>query len=75
MPTTKLLLPRLILAMVAIALFGAQWLIGEFPVWFFAMPMNLLLGALWLAVIWEGYRRRSSSLYGSLRLFSNLLSQ
>lgn len=60
---TKLFLPRLILAMVAIALFGAQWLIGEFPVWFFAMPMNLLLGALWLALIWEGYRRRSSSLF------------
>jgi hypothetical protein len=62
-PTTKFFLPRIILAVSAAAFVGIQWLVGEFPVWFFAMPMNLLVGALWLALIWEGYRRRSSYLF------------
>ena len=47
--------------MATIALFGMQWLFGEFPVWFFAFPMNLLVGALWIVAIWEGYRHRASS--------------
>lgn len=29
--------------------------------WLFAAPMNLMLGALWLALVWEGYRRRATS--------------
>ena len=58
--STKILVPRLVLATIAVALFGVQWLFGEFPVWFFSAPMNLLLGALWLALVWEGYRRRAT---------------
>ena len=59
--TSKYRLPRIVLLVVTVALFGAQWLFGAFPVWFFAAPMNLLVGALWLWAIWEGYRRRATS--------------
>lgn len=59
--STKLLVPGIVVAMVAIALFVAQWLVGDFPMWFFAFPMNLLLGVLWLALVVEGYRRRTTS--------------
>lgn len=59
--TTKRYIPRLVFAMVAIALFVVQWLFGEFPIWLFAAPMNLLVGVLWLAIVWEGYRRRATS--------------
>ena len=58
--STKSFVPRLLLAAIIVALFGVQWLFGEFPVWFFSAPMNLLLGALWLALVWEGYRRRAT---------------
>ena len=54
---TKNIMPRLVIATIAIALF----LLGDFPVWLFAFPMNLLVGALWFVAIWEGYRRRTSS--------------
>lgn len=57
----KYFVPRMVLAMTAIALFVVQWLYGNFPVWFFAFPMNLLVGALWLVAIWEGYRHRATS--------------
>ena len=57
----KYLVPRLVVATIAVALFVAQWVFGEFPVWLFATPMNLLVGALWLVAVWEGYRRRSTS--------------
>ena len=59
--STKYLVPRIVVVMVVIALVVAQWLVGDFPVWFFAFPMNLLVGALWLALVWEGYRRRAAS--------------
>jgi hypothetical protein len=59
--STKLLVPGIVVAMVAIALFVAQWLVGDFPMWLFAFPMNLLLGVLWLALVVEGYRRRTTS--------------
>lgn len=59
--STKYLVPRIVVVVVAIALVVAQWLVGDFPVWFFAFPMNLLVGALWLALVWEGYRRRAAS--------------
>lgn len=57
---TKYLIPRLVLAAIVVALSLAQWLFGAFPVWFFAAPMNFLVGALWLVAIWEGYRRRAT---------------
>ena len=53
-------LPRIVLLLFALVLFVVQWLCGEFPLWLFAAPMNLLVGALWLYAIWEGYRRRST---------------
>ena len=59
--STKYLVSRIVVVVVAIALFVVQWLVGDFPVWFFAFPMNLLVGALWLALVWEGYRRRAAS--------------
>ena len=49
---------RIAMAVTALMLFGAQWFIGDFPLWFFAAPMNLLLGVLWLVALWEGYRHR-----------------
>lgn len=58
---TKNFTPRMVLATIAVLLFGAQWLFGEPPLWLFAAPMNLLAGVLWLAVIYEGYRRRATS--------------
>ena len=58
--TSKYRLPRLVLPMVAAALFGAQWLFGAFPMWFFTAPMNLLIVALWLLLLWEGFRRRAT---------------
>ena len=59
--STKYRTLRIALATIAVALFGAQWLFGEFPLWLFSAPMNLLLGALWLALVWEGYRRRTTN--------------
>ena len=59
--STKYLAPRIVVAVVAVVLFVAQWLVGEFPVWLFAFPMNILVCALWLALVWEGYRRRATS--------------
>ena len=59
--STKYLVPRIAIATIAVALCLVQWLIGEVPVWFFAFPMNLLVGALWLAVVCEGYRHRATS--------------
>lgn len=53
--------PRIVLAVAVAALFGVQWAFGDFPMWLFAAPMNLLVGALWLVVLWEGYRRRERS--------------
>ena len=57
----KYRLPRIVIAAIFVALVGAQWFIGDFPVWFFAAPINILLGALWLLGVWEGYRRRTTS--------------
>ncbi|MBO7221114.1 MAG: cytochrome c biogenesis protein ResB [Alistipes sp.] len=51
---------RLGLLGVGVVLFGAQWLFGSFPIWLFAAPMNLLIGALWLVLVWEGFRRRTT---------------
>ena len=51
---------RAILATIAAALFVVQWLCGDFPLWFFSAPMNLLVGALWITLLWEGYRRRAT---------------
>lgn len=59
--SAKCRLPRIVIATIAIALFGVEWLFGAFPVWFFAAPMNLLVGALWLAILWEGFRHRAKS--------------
>ena len=53
-------LPRIVLALLVAALFVAQWLCGDFPLWLFAAPINLLVGALWLFAIWEGYRHRAT---------------
>lgn len=58
---TKYHLSRIALATIAVALFGVQWLFGEFPMWLFVAPMNLLVGVLWLALVCEGYRRRATS--------------
>lgn len=58
--TSKYRLPRLVLPVVAAALFRAQWLFGAFPMWFFTAPMNLFIGALWLLLLWEGFRRRAT---------------
>lgn len=58
--STKYLAPRIVVVVMAVALFVMQWLFGEFPLWFFAFPMNLLVGALWLALVWEGYRHRTT---------------
>ena len=54
-------MPYVVLALVAVALFVAQWLLGDVPIAFFAAPMNLLFAVLWLALVVEGYRRRSKS--------------
>lgn len=54
--------PRIALATIAVALFAAQYILGDFPVWIFAAPMNLLIGALWIMAIYEGYRHRRASI-------------
>ena len=58
---TKYFVPRITLLLVANVLCYLQWICGDFPLWLFSAPMNLLLGALWLALLWEGYRRRATS--------------
>lgn len=58
--SSKYLVPRIALATFAVALFVAQWILGAFPVWFFAAPINFVVGALWLALLVEGFRRRES---------------
>jgi hypothetical protein len=55
---TTINIVRMVLVAFALALFVVQWAVGDFPLWFFAAPMNLLLGLLWLLAIWEGYRHR-----------------
>ena len=60
--STQYRMPRIVLVVFAAALFGVQWLCGAFPVWLFSAPMNLLLGALWIALIWESYRRRATNI-------------
>lgn len=57
----KYRMPRIALTVIAVALFVLQWLLGDFPVWLFAAPINILLCALWLIALWEGYRRRATS--------------
>lgn len=59
--STTYLMQRVVLALFFVALFVVQWLVGEFPVWLFEMPMNLLVGLLWLVLLWEGYRHREKS--------------
>lgn len=59
--STTYLMPRVVLGVFAVALFVVQWLVGEFPVWLFEMPMNLLVGLLWLVLLWESYRHREKS--------------
>lgn len=61
MKTTTKYYAHLALAMGAVALFVVQWVFGDFPLWLFASPMNLLVGALWLVALCEGYRRRATS--------------
>lgn len=58
---TKFHIPRIVLTTITIAFFVMQWLFGEFPAWIFSYPMNILVGALWLVLIWEGYRHRTTS--------------
>ena len=58
----KYFVPRTILATVAVVLFVVQSIFGDFPVWFFAAPMNLLIGALWLLAIYESYRHHKTSI-------------
>ena len=57
--SVKYRLPRIVIVTIAIVLLVAQWLFGALPVWFFAAPMNLLIGALWLAILWEGFRHKA----------------
>lgn len=59
---TKYFVPRIVLATITVVLFVVQSIFGDFPVWFFSTPMNLLIGALWLVAILEGYRQRTTSL-------------
>ena len=54
-------LPSVVLAAIAVALFAVQWLVGDFPLWLFATPVNLLIFLLWVAALVEGYRRRATS--------------
>ena len=57
---SKYRVPRIIFATLVVALFLAQWLLGEFPMWFFAAPMNLVVGVLWMALLFEAFRRRTT---------------
>ncbi len=59
--TTKYFAQRIVIATITVALFVAQSILGDFPVWLFAAPLNLLVGILWVAAIWECYRRRTAS--------------
>lgn len=52
---------KIVFATIAVALFVVQWLVGDFPQWLFAAPMNLVVGALWFVAVVEGYRRRATS--------------
>lgn len=53
----------------AIALFAMQHIVGEFPVTLFRFPLNILVAALWCALLVGIYRKRSTS-----RLSQALLS-
>ena len=59
----KYLLPRLVLVAITAVLVVAQMCFGAFPAWLFAAPINLLVVILWLVAVWEGYRRRSTSIF------------
>lgn len=62
----KLTVNRLFLSVLLLSA-AAQCLFGNFPVGFFAFPLNLIIALLWIALIWYGYREyRSSSVVGML---------
>ena len=48
-------------AVVAVVTSLLQVVIGDFPVRFFAFPMNLVVAAVWLLLLTELYRRRADS--------------
>lgn len=48
-------------AVIAVATFVLQIFAGDFPVRFFAFPMNVVVAALWLLVLAELFRRRKES--------------
>ena len=57
----KYRIPRIALASLAVVLGGVEWLCGEFPMWLFTAPMNLIVGALWFALVWKAFRHRATS--------------
>lgn len=48
-------------AVIAVATFVLQIFAGDFPVRFFAFPMNVVVAALWLLVLADLFRRRKES--------------
>ncbi len=58
MKSIRKYLPYIVLATMVVVLLLVQCIFGNFPLWFFAAPMNLLVGALWLMAIWECFRHR-----------------
>ena len=50
-----------IVAIVVVVSALLQVALGDFPVAFFAFPMNLVVAALWLLLLSELYRRRTNS--------------
>ena len=50
-----------VIAIVATATLILQVVVGDFPIEFFAFPMNLIVAALWLLLLSELYRRRANS--------------
>lgn len=50
-----------LVAVIAVATLILQVAIGDFPVRFFAFPMNLVVAAVWLLLLAELYRRRAES--------------
>ena len=60
-PIKSLVVTIAIVAFVALISLFLQLLVGDFPIEFFAFPMNVVVAALWLLLLSELYRRRSSS--------------
>ncbi len=56
-------MPQLVIIVLLLAAFALQFLTGDFPVVFFAFPLNLILALIWAGIMFWLWRTRKKSLF------------